>query len=250
MMSKAEKCRSGLVAARAGWWTASTRAGSATRDLIGDDSTNPSAIHGGLPARKQPTDRRFTPPPGYRGTLRSSQPWWTALLVSDGGTRRASVILRRSQSGPAIAITCCTPSSCIGDPPTGAAPPQATRNRRRPRTTPAESSVARSSRSSRLRKWLFGGDGRQRAGGGVVHRDRCLRCPPPSTSRAPCGPIAAVVASCWAPAEAAQILIIYMIRATTTMTRDGTTDEGAIDGVRPEGRAGDAPLHVLDRLEQ
>ena len=182
--------------------------------------------------------------------MRSSQPWWTALLVSDGGTRRASVILRRSQSGPAIAITCCTPSSCIGDPPTGAAPPQATRNRRRPRATPAESSVARSSRSSRLRKWLFGGDGRRRAGGGVVHRDRCSRCPPPSTSRAPCGPIAAVVASCWAPAEAAQILGHICPRATTTMTRDGTTDEGASDGVRPEGRAGDAPLHVLDRLEQ
>ena len=87
-------------------------AGSASRDLIGDDSTKPSAIHDGLAARKQPTDRRWTPTPGHRGTSRSSQPWWTALLVYDGGARSASVILGRSQSGQAIVITCCTPSSC------------------------------------------------------------------------------------------------------------------------------------------
>ena len=177
-------------------------AGSASRDLIGDDSTKPSAIHDGLAARKQPTDRRWTPPPGHRGTSRSSQPWWTALLVYDGGARSASVILGRSQSGQAIAITCCTPSSCGSDPPSGAAPPQTTRNRRRPRATPAESSVARSSRSSRLRKWLFASDGRRRDGGGVVHRGRCSRCPPPSTSWAPCGLLAAVVAPCTTSAEA------------------------------------------------
>ena len=67
-------------------------AGSLGHDRIGA-SRQPSAIHVGLAARKQPTDRRCAPPPGHWGTSRPSQPWWTVVLVYDGVARRLSVIV-------------------------------------------------------------------------------------------------------------------------------------------------------------
>ena len=68
-------------------------AGSLGHGRIADASRQPSAIHVGLAARKQPTNRRCAPPPGHWGTSRPSQPWWTVRLVYDGVARRLSVIV-------------------------------------------------------------------------------------------------------------------------------------------------------------